>query len=102
MRQNTSPPSICETDEATATTSAVKQKTEAQRGQTTCPRLHRWPVPTPGICLGLSGPQGSLLSSTVHWVKVDLFLAARAGLGLLGPRQQGGWSVRCMRPSLRF
>lgn len=90
MGQSTFALSVCETDEATVIVLCCKTETvEAQRRQTSCLRLHSGSVPCPGLCLGLSGPQGSLLSSVQFWVKVDLFLAAQVQLGAAGSLSAG-------------
>ena len=70
--QSTSALSVCETDEAAVITLCCKTETvEAQRGQTSCLRLHSGSVPCPGLCLGLSGPRAAcfpLLSSGLKWI----------------------------------
>lgn len=93
---------FCETDEVTVIICCTTKTVEAQRGQATGLWPHSGSVPSLGTCLSLSCPQRSLLSSTLHWVNVDLFPAAQAGMRLLGPCQQAEWSVPCTRPSLRF
>lgn len=88
--QSTSAFSICETDEAAVIILCCKTETvEAQRGQTSCLRLHSGSVPCPGLCLGLSGPRAAcfpLLSSGLKWI---CSWQHKSSLALLGPCQQG-------------
>ena len=75
------------------------EKIEAQRGQTSCWRLHSGSVPSRGYAWACWVPRAAcfpLLGSGLKWI---CSWQHKSSLALLGPCQQGGWLVPCMTSS---